>query len=33
VRAAMEAIFSDLIEDEFFIDLLNGLEKVLSFTD
>lgn len=33
VRAAMEAIFSDLIEDESFIDLLNGLEKILSFTD
>ena len=33
VRAAIEGIFSDLIDDGFFIDLLNNLEKVLNFVD
>jgi hypothetical protein len=29
VTAAAEKIYSSLLDDEFFIDLLNGLEKVL----
>ena len=29
VKAAAQAIYDDLIDDEFFIDLLNGIEKVL----
>ena len=33
VRAAIEEIFSDLIDDAFFIDLLNALEKILNFVD
>ncbi|MGN1029409.1 MAG: hypothetical protein ACI4P7_04905 [Bacilli bacterium] len=33
MRAAVEEIFSDLIDDGFFIDLLNNLEKVLNFVD
>ena len=33
VRAAIEEIFSDLINDDFFIDLLNDLEKILNFVD
>ena len=33
VRAALESIFSDLIDDEFFIDLLNTIEKILTYTD
>ena len=33
VRAAMEGIFQDLIDDDFFIDLLDGFEKLLSMLD
>lgn len=33
VRAAIEEIFSDLINDDFFINLLNDLEKILNFVD
>jgi hypothetical protein len=29
----MEDIYKDLLKDEFFIDLLNGLEKLLTFVD
>lgn len=29
VQAAAEAIYTDLVNDEFFIDLLNGVEKAL----
>jgi hypothetical protein len=29
VKAAAEGLFDDLINDEFFIDLLNGAEKLL----
>ena len=33
VTAATESIFKKLIDDEFFVDLLNDLEKVISFVD
>lgn len=33
VTAAAEAIYSSLINDEFFIDLLNNIEKILKFVD
>jgi TP901 family phage tail tape measure protein len=33
VKAAAEAIYSDLLNDDFFIDLTNGLEKVLTLFD
>lgn len=33
VRAALESIYSDLLDDEFLIDIMNGLEKIISFTD
>jgi hypothetical protein len=33
VRAAAEGIFQDLIDDKFFINLLNGAEKLLSMLD
>ena len=33
VTAAAEAIYQSLINDEAFIDLLNGFEKVLTFID
>jgi hypothetical protein len=33
VRAAAEKIYDSLINDEFFIDLLNGVEDVLTFVD
>lgn len=33
VTAALEAIYSSLIEDEAFIGLLNGVEKVINFVD
>ena len=33
VRAAMEALYQDIIDDEFFIDILNGVEKVLTGVD
>ena len=33
VQAATEAIYSDLLNDEFFIDVLNGFEKFLSLID
>jgi hypothetical protein len=31
VKAATEAIYSDLINDDFFITILNGCEKILTF--
>lgn len=33
VRAALESIYSDLLDDDFLIDIMNGLEKIISFTD
>ena len=33
VTAALEAIYSSLIEDKAFIELLNGVEKVINFVD
>ena len=33
VKAALESIYSELINDDFFIDLLGFLEKVLSYAD
>ena len=33
VTAAAENIYKALINDEFFIDLLNGVEKVITFVD
>lgn len=33
VRAAAEGIYQDLIDDEFFIDILNGFEKLLEGVD
>ena len=33
VKAAAQAIYEDLIDDEFFIDLLNKVEKILGFVD
>ena len=33
VRAASQAIYQDLLDDKFFIKLLNWLEKTLSFLD
>lgn len=33
VTAAMESIYDKLLKDEFFIDLTNGVEKVISFVD
>ena len=33
VTAAAENIYKALINDEFFIDLLNGVEKVIAFVD
>ena len=33
VKAALENIYSALINDEFFIDFLNGVEKVITFVD
>ena len=33
VRAAAEAIYSDLINDDFFITILNGFEKILQEVD
>ena len=33
VTAAAESIYKALINDEFFIDLLNGVEKVITFVD
>jgi hypothetical protein len=33
VKAAAETIYQDLINDDFFISLLNGFEKVLTFLD
>lgn len=33
VRAAAEGIFQDLIDDKFFINLLNGAEKLISMLD
>lgn len=33
VQAAAEAIYQDLLDDDFFIDLLNGFEKFLSIID
>jgi hypothetical protein len=29
----MESIYDKLLKDEFFIDLTNGVEKVISFVD
>lgn len=33
VRAAAEALWSDLLNDDFFIDMLNGFEKLLTGVD
>lgn len=33
VKAAAESIYSDIIDDDFFIDLTNGLAKILDFID
>jgi hypothetical protein len=33
VRAAAEGVYQDLIDDEFFITLLNGFEKVIETID
>ena len=33
VKAAWQAIYSDLIDDKFFISMLNGIEKVLKGVD
>ena len=33
VQAAMEALYQDILDDEFFIDILNGVEKVLTGVD
>ena len=33
VKAAAESIYDSLINDEFFIDLLNHIEKILTFVD
>ena len=33
VKAALESIYSELINDDFFIDLLGFLEKVLGYAD
>ncbi len=33
VKAAAQAIYSDLIDDKFFITILNGAEKILAFID
>lgn len=33
VRAAAQAIYSDLIDDDFFITILNGFEKILQEVD
>ena len=33
VEAAAQGIYDSLINDDFFIDLLNGFEKLLSFVD
>lgn len=33
VKAAAEAIYKDLLKDEFFIDLTNGMEKILTLFD
>lgn len=33
VTAAAESVYSSLINDEFFIDLLNNIEKIIKFVD
>lgn len=33
VKAAMQGIYDDLLDDKFFIKILNGVEKVISFFD
>ena len=33
VQSALEAIYDDLIDEDFFIDILNGIENILSFVD
>lgn len=33
VRAAAEGVYKSLINDEFFIDVLNNIEKIISFVD
>ena len=33
VRAAAESIYEKLINDDFFIDVLSGIEKILGFVD
>ena len=33
VKAAAEKIYSDLLKDDFFIDLLKNIEKILGFVD
>jgi hypothetical protein len=33
VKAAAESLYTNLISDEFFIDLLNNIEKIIGFVD
>jgi hypothetical protein len=33
VRAASESVYKSLINDEFFIDILNNIEKIIGFVD
>lgn len=33
VKAAAQAIYTDLIDDKFFITILNGVEKIITFVD
>lgn len=33
VKAAAQEIYNDLIDDKFFITILNGVEKILTFVD
>jgi hypothetical protein len=33
VRAAAETIYDELINDKFFIEILNNIEKILGFVD
>jgi hypothetical protein len=33
VRAAAEAIYDKILDDDFFIDILNAIEKILGFVD
>ena len=33
VKAAAEGVFNSLLKDDFFIDMLNNIEKIISFVD